>query len=193
MTPVTATKRTGSTAKRTLSTAEERREAVLEAAERVFAERGFLGTPTMPIAKAAGISQAYLFRLFPTKEELVLAVVARANARIVQTFRKVAAAAKAEGREPIAAMGDSYSALLADRELLLIQLHAHAAAASLPEVAESCRRTFAEIVALVEAEGATAEQAQMFLAHGMLMNVMAGIGAAGRPEHWARVLTVCEE
>ena len=39
-----------------------------------FAERGFLGTPTTEIAKAAGISQAYLFRLFPTKSDLVLAV-----------------------------------------------------------------------------------------------------------------------
>jgi AcrR family transcriptional regulator len=46
------------TAKRTLSTAEDRREAVLEAAMDVFAQRGYLGTPTLPIAKAAGISQA---------------------------------------------------------------------------------------------------------------------------------------
>ena len=189
MKSATATKPTAP--KRSLSTADERREAVLEAAGRVFAERGYLGTPTMPIAKAAGISQAYLFRLFPTKDDLVLAVVERSNARILDTFRKVSAVAKAEDRNPMEAMAESYAQLLGDRELLLTQLHAHAAAASMPAVADACRRTFAAIVAMVEADGATAEEAQAFAAHGMLMNVMAGIGAAGRDEHWARVLTVC--
>ncbi|MDQ3723189.1 MAG: TetR/AcrR family transcriptional regulator, partial [Actinomycetota bacterium] len=73
-------------AARTLSTAEERREEILQAAERVFAARGLHGTPTMEIAKAAGISQAYLFRLFPTKAELFMALVERCNARVLRTF-----------------------------------------------------------------------------------------------------------
>src|SRR4051794_41554032 len=121
---------------RRLSTAQERREAVLEAAMEVFGERGFLGTPTMAVAKAAGISQAYLFRLFPTKLDLVLAVVERSNRRIYETFAKAAAAAKAKGEDPGKAMGESYGALVADREVLLTQLHAHAAAASMPAVAD---------------------------------------------------------
>src|SRR3954469_17045415 len=95
---------TATTTKRHLSTAEERREAVLEAAMDVFAERGFLGTPTMPIAKAAGISQAYLFRLFPTKEELVLAVVRRSNEHIITTMTKAAARAAAQGVDPLQLM-----------------------------------------------------------------------------------------
>jgi len=84
MTPATVTKRS-------LSTAEERREAVLTAAMQVFGERGFLGTPTMDIAQAAGISQAYLFRLFPSKLDLVLAVVERSNQAIYDAFAKAAA------------------------------------------------------------------------------------------------------
>src|SRR4051812_26501563 len=143
MTSATATKRT-------LSTAEERREAVLEAAMEVFGERGFIGTPTMDIAKAAGISQAYLFQLFPKKVDLVLAVVKRSNQRIYETFAREAARARAEGRDPGLAMGESYQQLLEDRRLLLTQIHQHAAAAAMPEVAEASRRSFAALVDLVE-------------------------------------------
>ena len=53
--------------------AEERRAAVIQAARREFARRGLEGTTTEDIAKAAGISQPYLFRLFGSKKELYLA------------------------------------------------------------------------------------------------------------------------
>src|SRR3954464_7861826 len=101
---------TASPTKRTLSTAEERREAVLGAGMSVFAERGFLGTPTTEVAKAAGISQAYLFRLFPTKTDLVLAVVQRSNDRIREAFARAAAQSKARGEsgeEVLMAMGEA--------------------------------------------------------------------------------------
>lgn len=179
--------------KRQLSTAEERREAVLEAAMDVFGERGFLGTPTIDVAKAAGISQAYLFRLFPKKTDLVLAVVERSNQRVHDTFAKVAAQARAEGRDPGEAMGDAYAELLEDRRLLLTQIHQHAAAASMPEVAEAARAFFARIVALVQREtGAPPEQVQAFIAQGMLMNVMAAIGASDDHGAWAQTLRVCD-
>src|SRR4051795_246991 len=102
---------TPTAAKRTLSTAEARREAVLEAGMSVFAERGFLGTPTTEVAKAAGISQAYLFRLFPTKSDLVLAVVNRSNDRIADAFAKAAAQARGRGEsgeDVMMAMGEAY-------------------------------------------------------------------------------------
>ena len=70
------------TAARTLSTAADRREAVLQAAMPVMSERGINASPTAEIAKRAGISHAYLFRLFPTKTDLAVAVVKRANQRI---------------------------------------------------------------------------------------------------------------
>jgi AcrR family transcriptional regulator len=181
-----------STSPRTLSTADERRESILEAAQGVFAARGLHGTPTMEIAKAAGISQAYLFRLFPTKTELILAVIERSNQRIYEAFAEAAAVAKAEGRDPGEAMGESYSALLADRRLLLTQIHEHAAAAAMPEVAEASRRMFAHLFELVQREtGAEPEALQQFFAHGMLMNVMAAIGAQDDDGPWAQALRVC--
>ncbi|HEY0345760.1 MAG TPA: helix-turn-helix domain-containing protein [Solirubrobacteraceae bacterium] len=173
---------------RTLSTAEARRETILEAAERVFAARGLHGTPTMEIAKAAGISQAYLFRLFPTKAELFVALVQRCNERVHRTFVDAAAAAKAAGEEVLPAMGLAYVGLLADRDLLLGQLHAFAACEDEPVRAEM-RRSFAGLVELVEREsGATPDEVRAFFAHGMLLNVLAAMRAEDADAHWADVL-----
>jgi AcrR family transcriptional regulator len=181
--------------KRTLSTAEERREAVLEAGMHVFSEKGFLGTPTTDVAKAAGISQAYLFRLFPTKSDLVLAVVQRSNERIRDAFVTAAAEAHARGetgQDVMTAMGETYGELLADRSLLMTQIHQHAAAASMPEIAETSRAWFAELYALVQREtGLPAEEIHRFFATGMLLNVMAAIGATDEDGLWAQCLRVC--
>ena len=57
--------------------AEQRREEIVEIAFRHFAEGGYKGTSTEAIAREAGISQPYLFRLFRTKRELFLACVDR--------------------------------------------------------------------------------------------------------------------
>jgi AcrR family transcriptional regulator len=53
---------------------EERREAIVRAVRRVFAEKGFHGTTTRELAEAAGVSEALLFKHFPNKEELYLAM-----------------------------------------------------------------------------------------------------------------------
>ena len=173
---------------RTLSTADERRETILQAAQGVFAARGLHGTPTMEIAKAAGISQAYLFRLFPTKAELYIALVQRCNERIHRTFVEAAAAAKAAGEDVRPAMGQAYVGLLADRELLLGQLHAFAACDD-DVVRTEMRRGFARLVELVEREtGADPQDVHDFFARGMLLNVLAAMQAQDVDEHWAQVL-----
>jgi len=176
------------TSPRTLSTADERREEILEAAERVFAARGLHGTPTMEIAKAAGISQAYLFRLFPTKAELFTALVERCNDRIERTFTDAAAAARRAGEPAMPAMGAAYVGLLADRDLLLNQLHAHAASDD-PAIRDQMRRGFARLVEIVEREtDADPQEVRDFFAHGMLLNVLAAMQAQDVDEHWARLL-----
>ena len=62
--------------------AAERREMVLEAAVAEFAAGGMAGTSTEDVARRAGISQPYLFRLFPTKKALFLALVERCFRRV---------------------------------------------------------------------------------------------------------------
>ena len=66
--------------------AAERREMVLEAAIAEFAVHGMAGTSTEDVARRAGISQPYLFRLFPTKKALFLALVERCYRRVEDTF-----------------------------------------------------------------------------------------------------------
>ena len=182
MTPVATTVRV-------LSTAEERREDILRAAQEVFAERGIHGTPTSAVAKAAGISHAYLFRIFPTKADLATALVERCNLRILETFRDASQHAKAAGTDPLEAMGRAYVELLQDRRLLLLMLHSYAAAPSMPEISQATRRGFRRLVELVEREtGAPAEAIQRFFANGMLINVMASMDAPSVDEPWVRVL-----
>jgi len=55
----------------TLSTSQVRRETVISSALTVFAHAGYLGTPVSAVAEHAGISTAYVFKLFPSKEELL--------------------------------------------------------------------------------------------------------------------------
>lgn len=49
---------------------DERRAAIIEAVMPVFAEKGFAGTTTKELAEAAGVSEALLYRHFPSKESL---------------------------------------------------------------------------------------------------------------------------
>lgn len=177
------------TTTRKLSTADERREDILRAAEEVFAERGIHGTPTTAVAKAAGISHAYLFRIFPTKADLATALVERCNERILETLRAGAAGAAVSGQEVLPAMGAAYVELLRDRRLLLLMLHSYAAAASMPEIRDATRRGFRRMVELTEREsGAPAEEVRSFFAAGMLINVLASMDAPSVDEPWAKVL-----
>ncbi|GAA5203380.1 helix-turn-helix domain-containing protein [Microbacterium jejuense] len=53
----------------------ESRTRILDAAERLFAERGFDATPTAAIAELAGVPKGLLFYYFPTKTDLLRALV----------------------------------------------------------------------------------------------------------------------
>ncbi len=54
---------------------EERRAAIVKAVRRTFAEKGFHGTTTRELARAAGVSEALLFKHFPNKEALYAAML----------------------------------------------------------------------------------------------------------------------
>jgi AcrR family transcriptional regulator len=55
--------------------AEARKEAIVEAVQDVFAAKGFDGTTTRELAKAAGVSEALLYKHFPSKESLYAAML----------------------------------------------------------------------------------------------------------------------
>lgn len=55
--------------------ADRRRGQILQTAVNLFSQRGFKGTTTKEIAKAAGVSEAIIFRHFATKDELYGAIL----------------------------------------------------------------------------------------------------------------------
>jgi AcrR family transcriptional regulator len=58
-------------------TSSERREAILDAAIRLFSERGFRGTTTRELAAAVGVSEPVLYQHFQTKRDLYRALIER--------------------------------------------------------------------------------------------------------------------
>lgn len=58
------------------TSAHERQASIILAAASLFAAKGFSGTTTKEIAKSAGVSEALLFKYFPTKRVLYAAILA---------------------------------------------------------------------------------------------------------------------
>ncbi|MET7976036.1 TetR/AcrR family transcriptional regulator [Streptomyces mirabilis] len=176
---------------RQLSTAEERRETVLRTAIGAFAARGYWGTTTTEVAKAAGISQAYVYRLFPNKELLFTAVVEHCFVLVRASLERAAAEAKGSSAEVVLeAMGDAYARLISDNDLMLIQLHAQAAAVSEPAVREVVRQGYARLVEYVRgASGGTEGQVQEFFARGMLCHLIVSMVADEVDAPWIRTLS----
>src|SRR5918996_4425207 len=109
MTPRTAVK------PETRSSSDERREQVIQAAVKEFAAHGFHAASTSGIAKRAGISQPYIYALFPNKRELFLAVDRYVVDRIRRAFLE-AARGHSTSEERLDAMGKAYVELLENRD-----------------------------------------------------------------------------
>jgi AcrR family transcriptional regulator len=161
--------------------AEERREEIIAIAFRHFGDGGYHGTSTEAIAREAGISQPYLFRLFKTKRGLFLACTDRCFEIVTEVFRATAAAAP-EG-EKLAAMGHAYEQqLLPDRTGVLFQTQAYAT--SDPEIRDRVRSNFRELIRNVAAFGGVDEdETWEFFATGMLLNVTTMLDIDWMPKH----------
>ena len=166
--------------------ADERRELVVRAALTEFARSGFAGTSTEAIAKRAGISQPYLFRLFATKKDLFIAVVDRASTG--STTPSSPRPTASYGEEALEAMGDAYGVLLQDRELLLAQMHAYAAATTPTSARPPARLPPAVAAGRAGDRPAASEEVVQFFAMGMLINVAATLDLPHLDEPWAQSL-----
>src|SRR6202035_7929 len=168
-------------------TAPERREQILEAAVVVFAERGYEGASTDVIARMAGISQPYLFRLFGTKRELIIATIKRCFADTEMLFQR--AASGLEGDAPLAAMGEAYIDEIRRSPLRLrVQLQAYAACDD-PAIRTVVAEGFGRLVRLAgELTGLDSARLSLFFAQGMLLNVLAMMGQVDEPQAWAMQL-----
>jgi AcrR family transcriptional regulator len=172
--------------------ADERRDEILDAAMIEFAERGLHGGSTDEIAKRAGISQPYVFRLFGSKKELFKAAVARCLRETLETFQRAAEGKR--GEDALHAMGEAYMQLLADRSRLRAQMQAYAACDD-QDIREVVRNGYGDLVAYVErVSGLPPAEVSRFFATGMLLNVIASMDLYESPEGWSqRLLSGCKE
>ena len=162
---------------------EERHEEILDAALHEFAERGLHGASTEDIARRAGISQPYVFRLFGTKKALFTAVVARCFRQTHELFARAAEGKR--GAEALEAMGKAYvERLRTDRTQLLAQMQAYAACDD-PEIRQVVQDGYGDLVAYVErVSGLPPDAVAGFFATGMLLNVIASMALVESTQPW---------
>ena len=161
----------------------ERRAQVLGIAAAEFANHGLHGASTEAIAHAAGITQAYVFRMFGTKKALFLELVGAAFDRFSDGMAQ--AAEGATGIDALTRMGARYYASLADRTTLLLQLQGFAACGD-GEVRELVRARVARMWGTVaDGSGLDPVTVKSFLAFGMLLNNVAALDAGEVAEPWA--------
>ncbi|MFK4100845.1 TetR/AcrR family transcriptional regulator [Streptomyces sp. NPDC019531] len=166
--------------------AEERRESVIRAATTEFARGGYHGTSTEAIAKRVGVSQPYLFRLFPGKKAIFLAASERCVEDTIRTFEE--ASRGLEGEEALHAMGDAYTRLIAERpERLMMQMQMYVAVGAAEQegdhgFGEAVRAGWMRLWDTVHLPlGADVDETTTFLACGMLINCLVAMGFP--PEH----------
>jgi AcrR family transcriptional regulator len=190
--------------------AEDRREQVIKAAMTEFAVHGLDGTSTEAIAERAGISQPYIFRLWPNKKDLFLAAVDACFDRTEVVLTKAARGLSEDeiagrvcpaGHHPpehphllksrvdprIHAMGHAYLQLLTKREALLMQMQAYAACWD-DDVRKLVRARWQRLRQLVaDLSGVDGHELSDFFARGMLLNVAAcmHLPTSGDPDKWA--------
>lgn len=167
--------------------ADERREAVLDAAMIEFGQHGFGAATTEAIARRVGVSQPYLFRLFPSKKAIFLASVERCFATIDAMFHDAAEGLPQDAA--MMAMGVAYRGLLENRELLHLQLQMWAVACQDEEVRAISRRGMGRLWATAQKlSGADDEKVMQFMANGMLLNVFAAMDLPRINEHLGEAL-----
>ncbi|MER6132634.1 TetR/AcrR family transcriptional regulator [Streptomyces sp. NPDC001815] len=169
--------------------AEERRESVIRAAMSEFARGGYNGTSTEVIAKRVGVSQPYLFRLFPDKKAIFLAAAERSLENSRLTFEE--AAKGLEGEEALHSMADAYTKVIAEEpERLLMQMQMYVAVAAAEqagdhELGETVRAGWMRLWDTVHLPlGADVNDTTTFMAYGMLINCLVAMGFDPQHRVW---------
>ncbi|MFV0532166.1 MAG: TetR/AcrR family transcriptional regulator [Cumulibacter sp.] len=172
---------------RSLSTAADRRPVIVDAALTALSRGGYAGTTISDIAREAGISSAYVLKLFGGKEALFVAALNRCFERIEHTLAAVGT--RETPAETLHAMGGAYADLIADRTLLQIQVHAQSVA-SIPAIGDALRDGLARITRFVkERSGAEDGDVQRFIAYGQLCHLVVTSAITDIDDEWARILT----
>lgn len=83
------------------------RQHIFAAAEQVFAERGFEVAKVQDISKLVGLSMGTIYAIFPSKDDLLRAILDERGRELLQLARDVAAR-KAPPREALRLLSEAY-------------------------------------------------------------------------------------
>ncbi len=86
-----------------------RQEQILQGAMQHFAQKGFRGTTTREIAQDLGISEALMFKYFPTKEALYRAIIQKRTDGSEEMFFPKEAIESKDDRQVFQAIATSLS------------------------------------------------------------------------------------
>jgi len=175
-----------STAARPRLRAEERRQAVLDAACHVFSKSSYRGATTAEIAREAGITEPILYRHFGSKRDLYLACLGVTW----QSLRALAEQAVRENpRGCLGAVADMYMAKRAKIRLVDLWIQALTEASEDATIAKAVRRQIREVHAffaglirrgqeegVVHADRDAEAEAWIFVAGGLLATIDQRLG-----------------
>lgn len=160
----------------------ERRESVIRAAVGEFARTGYHGTSTAAIAKRVGVTQPYLFRLFPDKKAIFVAALARSMDDTRLAFERAVEGVE-DGEQALQAMTSAYAQLISTRpETLLMQMQGYVTVAAAEAqgddlIGELVRAGWMRLWETVHLSlGADVNATTSFFACGMLGNTLTAIG-----------------
>ncbi|WP_350348132.1 TetR/AcrR family transcriptional regulator [Agromyces sp. G08B096] len=151
-----------------------RREQILETAARVFGELGYAGATTDKVARAAGISQPYVVRLFGTKDQLFVEVIERTCDRVLRAFDD-AIEASDDDDTIRARVGAAYVDLVETDRGVLLSLMQGFILGHDPHIGPVARRGFMRIYDRLRTV-LEPDEAMRFFAQGMLINTLIASG-----------------
>ncbi|MBS4201100.1 TetR/AcrR family transcriptional regulator [Bacillus sp. FJAT-49732] len=151
---------------------EDKKELILDKAVGIFAENGYYKATTALIAKAAGVTQPYIFHFFKNKEELFIAVIDRASKRINEAFSGV----EAPAGQLMDTMGHAFINIMKthkDEIILIMQSHAISESVIRDHVREKFRSVHELVTEKFKMAGSPNPEASasQFFSNGFLITV----------------------
>ncbi len=120
--------------------ADARPDEVLDAALKMFAQKGFAATKVEDIAREAGLSKGAIYRYFPSKEDIFESLVNRAIAPMAERTLELAETATDDPEKLIRAVLMTVTAKMADPNTMALPLIVLQEAGRFPKLAELYRR-----------------------------------------------------
>jgi len=156
------------------------RDAILEAAERVFARSGFSGTRMAEVAAEAGLATGTLYNYFAGRDELLSSLVERRSEEMLAAVEQAATASRDAGLREllVALLGTTFRQVEAHRELFAaVSASAGISGKHMAAIARQClasQKSYQQVIGEALGRAAAAGQLRADLPIDILVGVFLG-------------------